>query len=97
MTNSTTAVTKIYPQTSIISYKLISPVEVRSGDIVGIEVLSGTGGGNNVLSVDTADTSSITTSYRKGRRFLINQRFRLRVNFERTSLPLLSAVIQAGE
>ena len=96
MTNSTTAVTKIYPQTSIISYKLISPIEVRSGDIVGIEVPS-TRGGNNVLSVDTVNTSSVTVSYRRTTSRRFNQGFRLREIFERTSLPLLSAVIQAGE
>ena len=90
-TNSTTADVIIHPKKSVVTYKLTSPVEVQSGDIAGIELLSVTGGDDNVLSLDTLNKTSPTLSYR--RRINMNLGFRLRSRFEQSSLPLLSAVV----
>ena len=91
-TNYATADIIIHPKKSVITYKLTSPVEVQTGDIAGIELLSVTGRDDNVLSLDTRtlNGTSPTLSYR--RTTSLKHGFRLRFGFKRTSLPLLSVV-----
>lgn len=78
---------------SLVTYEFATPVQVRAGDIFGVEVDSSCGTFNNILARDTRDSERSSISYRRltiGTAFTINSQLTVR---ESNLIPVAEPIL----